>query len=98
MRTIINTRWALYGVRYERRQTKIGGKFESETIKELIALFSTKQKAKQYIKKSQLKNLKPYNVGESGKIYKDKSLLKYYEEADIEEYFKPDYPIDPEIE
>ena len=62
-----------------------------EDEERILALFSTKEKAQEYVKKATLKN------PTWKKKYRSNTLLGNYDHADIEEYEEPDYLIDPEI-
>ena len=58
----------------------------------LLALFTTKKKAKDYVEKSKL--VRPV-IG--GGPFKKRSVLHGYNVADIEEYGRTDYPINPKL-
>lgn len=86
--------WALIGEREEYYQTKIGGPWEIDTEYEIVALFTQKVFAEDYIYKSKLKN--PQRRTFCGnKVFRNNSLLCNYQRAEIEEYIPEQYEVDP---
>ncbi len=88
---------ALYGIkRYYTIETYIDGVHKSKEEKTLIALFTTKEKAEEYVNKSYLKMSEQLC---SNKFFKNNSLLKDYQYCVIKRYrrFTTTPPINPEI-
>ena len=77
----------LYGLRTDHVQHLIGGSFESEQVRELIATFDTEADAKAYVQASELtkqKGLQPtYNVWRKKFRYRAGSLLRHYTDHEI---------------
>lgn len=88
--------WALFGIRIEHSQREIGSNFEEYDVKDLVAFFTTLEKAEQYVENSKLKNPKKPWIWQQPKVFKKSSLLGCYHYAEIEEYFEPSVPVDPE--
>ena len=88
--------FALIGTEIDVYQEFISGPFEEHEEKDIIALFTTEEKAKAYIEKSRLK--KPIRESfSSEKPFRATSLLRNCTYAEIEEWIQPEYPIDPEL-
>ena len=69
---------------------------------EIVALFSTEEAAREYIKKATLKNPQRRRGGGwfprvPAKVFRKASLLSGYDYAEVEAWGEPDYPLDPEI-
>lgn len=77
----------LYGLRIERIQHLIGGSFEAQEIRDLVATFDTEADAKAYVKASELtkqKGFQPtYNIYRKKFRYRSGSLLRHYTDHEI---------------
>ena len=77
----------LYGLRTERVQHKIGGSFEAQEIRDLVATFDTEADAKAYVQASELtkqKGFQPtYNIYRKQFRYRKGSLLRNYTDYEI---------------
>jgi hypothetical protein len=62
-----------------------------------LALFTTKQKAKDYEEESRLSTFSNFCGRGTHKQYRKKSLLSRFCCAAIEEYEEESFPIDPEL-
>ena len=75
----------LWGIRRDYFQRQIGGSFEPEDTRELLATFSTEALARAYVKSSEL--IKDPNASFSiqrGRYrYRKGSLLRYYDSYEI---------------
>lgn len=75
----------LWGIRRDYFQREIGGSFEPEDTRELLATFSTEALARAYVKSSEL--IKDPNASFSiqrGRYrYRKGSLLRYYDSYEI---------------
>ncbi len=92
------TMFALYGIRRDYHQHLIGGEFEPTDTRDLVAVFTTEEKAKSYVKKAKLKNQVRRHAFGQPKMFRKSTLLGYYDYAEIEQYSTPVEPIiDPEI-
>ena len=85
-------RYALYGLNSNNSQDIIGGPWVEHPSKDLIAVFTSFEKASQYVSRSRLKNPKHFTWGNS-KVFRNGSLLAVYEDCEIEQYFEPE--VDP---
>jgi hypothetical protein len=90
-------KWAIRATREELYQEKIGGNFEVHEETEIVALFSTEEAARGYIKKATLKNPQRRRGFTPAKVFRKASLLSGYDYAEVEIWGEPDYPLDPEI-
>ena len=90
-------KWAIRATREELYQEQIGGNFEVHEETEIVALFSTEEAAREYIKKATLKNPQRRCGFTSAKVFRKTSLLWRYDYAEVEAWGEPDYPLDPEI-
>ena len=77
----------LYGLRTERVQHLIGGSFEAEEIRDLIATFDTEADAKAFVKDSELnknKGFQPtYDIYRKKFRYRAGSILRHYTDYEI---------------
>ena len=77
----------LYGLRTERVQHFIGGSFEAEQVRELVATFDTEADAKAYVQASELtkqKGFQPtYDIYRKKFRYRAGSLLRDYTDHEI---------------
>lgn len=89
--------WALYGTRYNRELTSIDGPFEDVEECNLVAIFTSETKAREYVRQARLKNPQPRRGFNPPKVFRANTLLSEYEIAEIEEYHPEDYLVDPEI-
>jgi hypothetical protein len=87
--------WALIGSKPNIYQDRIGEPFEEHRTEETMALFTTKDKAEAYIKKNTLKNPKVESFS-GWRRFRRNSLLVNCDQAWVEVYEEPDFPIDPE--
>lgn len=71
----------LYGLRTDYIQHKIGGAFEAEQVRELIATFDTEADAKAYVQASELTKQK-FNWRKKFR-YRAGSLLRHYTDYEI---------------
>lgn len=89
----------LYGIRTNHFQTKIGGPFESSTDRELLATFSSRALAEQYVKNSSLVTTPSSAVDISRGRYRFRkgSLLRDYEDFEITSPEAVNVPHNPKI-
>jgi len=82
-------KWAIYGTPF----SMLGDVFQPK--EEVVATFDSKESANCYIQSSKLKKKNPRYF----RIYREKSLLNYYEHAEVAEY-NPESPPphNPEID
>lgn len=77
----------LYGLRTDHVQHLIGGSFEAQEIRDLVATFDTEAYAKAYVQASELtkqKGLQPtYDIYRKKFRYRAGSLLRHYTDHDI---------------
>lgn len=87
----------LIGEKGDLYQEKVGGSFVEHPTEEIVAKFSTEVKAKEYVRKSRLKN--PHRRSFSGTYpFRRSSLLSGYNSCRIEEEEPKLEPvIDPEL-
>ena len=90
-------KWAIRATREELHQKKIGEAFDLHEETEIVALFSTEEAARRYIKKATLKNPQRRRGFEPAKVFRKASLLSGYDYAEVETWGEPDYPLDPDI-
>ena len=84
--------WLLIGIIDDVYQDKIGGDFESHLSEFDIALFTSKKKAEDYVKKQKLR--KPIrDAFDSEKIFNQKGPLAPYSDYEIKLYQKAKLPI-----
>jgi hypothetical protein len=69
----------LWGLRRDYFQRQIGGSFEPEDTRELLATFSTEALAKSYVKSSELNP----SMRSSRYRFRKGSLLRYYDSYEI---------------
>lgn len=86
-------KYELWGYEENISQDKIGGPFIKHGKWELVAVFTTLEKAESYIKKSRLKNIKKSWSGDQ--VFKNNSILRNHQDCEIREFIEP--VIDPEI-
>ena len=75
----------LWGIRRDYFQREIGGSFEPEDTRELLATFSTEALARAYVKSSEL-NKDPnasFSIQRGRYRYRKDSLLRYYDSYEI---------------
>ena len=75
----------LWGIRRDYFQRQIGGSFEPEDTRELVATFSTEALARAYVKSSELikdKNTS-FSIQRGRYRYRKDSLLRYYDDYEI---------------
>lgn len=75
----------LWGIRRDYFQRQIGGSFEPEDTRELLATFSTEALARAYVKSSELikdKNAS-FSIQRGRYRYRKGSLLRYYDDYEI---------------
>lgn len=76
----------LYGLRTDYIQHKIGGSFEAEQVRDLLATFDTEREAQAYVKASELVNnsgiYPTYNIYKQFR-YRKGSLLRNYTDYEI---------------
>lgn len=83
--------------RYEHyNQVGIGGEWEVTETEDIVALFSTRERAEEYIEKSRLKQVRRRTFAPNV-IFRSNSLLSTASEAWVEEYVSECYDVDPEI-
>ena len=90
----IKQKWQLWGLQCGIVETRIGGCFEEQWSRDLLAIFSTLEKAQEYVERSRLRNPGSPRRPDT-KIFKKRSLLFYYQDCEIVEFRDP--PFDPEI-
>ena len=91
-------KWAIRATREELRYPNFDGEaFEVHEETEIVALFSTEEAARKYIKKATLKNPQRRCGFTPAKVFRKASLLSGYDYAEVEPWGEPDYPLDPEI-
>lgn len=77
----------LYGLRTEHVQHKIGGDFEAEQVRDLLATFDTEREAQAYVKASELVNnsggYPTYDIYRKQFRYRKDSLLRNYTSCEI---------------
>jgi len=75
----------LWGIRTDYFQQKIGGPFEPETTRELLATFTLEEDARKYVKKSHLKGDPNRHVDiQRGMFrFRKESLLRMYDDYEI---------------
>jgi hypothetical protein len=76
----------LYGLRTDYIQHKIGGSFEAEQVRDLLATFDTEREAQAYVKASELVNnsgiYPTYSIYKQFR-YRKGSLLRNYTDYEI---------------
>ena len=87
----------LWGFRRDYFQRQIGGSFEPEDTRELLATFSTEALAKSYVKSSELikDNNASIDIQRGRYRFRKDSLLRYYDSYEI--CGGSDVPHDPVI-
>jgi len=77
----------LYGLRTDYRQHRIGGSFEAEEVKDLVATFDSQSDAENYVKVSELakqSGLQPtYDIYRKKFRYRAGSVLRLYTDYEI---------------
>ena len=77
----------LYGLRTDYIQHKIGGSFEAEQVRDLLATFDTESEAQAYVKASELVNnsggYPTYDIYRKRFRYRKDSLLRNYTDYEI---------------
>jgi len=77
----------LYGLRTDYAQHLIGGSFEAQEIRDLVATFNSEAEAEAYVKASELtkqKGLQPtYNIYRKKFRYRTGSVLRHYTDHQI---------------
>ena len=93
----------LYGLRTDYAQHLIGGSFEREEVRDLVAVFDTEQMAKDYVKNSELTNHKNsiyeqyYDIYRKKFRYKAKSVLRHYTDYEITSPESVSVPVNPTL-
>lgn len=91
-------KWAIRATREELVHPRLDGEpFDLHEETEIVALFSTEEAAREYIKKATLKNPQRRCGFTPAKVFRKASLLSGYDYAEVEAWGEPDYPLDPEI-
>lgn len=88
--------YALVGHFVEVYQPRIGESFVSEESEEIVALFFNYDDAAEYERRSRLAQPQLRTFA-SDRVYRRRSLLSECEDAHIEDYEEPSYPVDPVI-
>lgn len=90
-------KYEVIGISDNLHQDKVGGPFTEHPTEEVVARFTSLDKAKKFIKKCKLK--KERHESFYGPVkFKKNSLLGYYNHAEIGTYHvEPEIPVDPEI-
>ena len=92
-------KFELWGITEHVFQEKIGGEFKTTESRRLLAEFSSKEKALEYVKRSKLKQPKRVSYG-GDIVFRRTSLLRGCQHHEIEEVYDGEYyppPFDPEI-
>ena len=92
----------LYGLRTDYAQHLIGGSFEREEVRDLVAVFDTEQMAKDYVKNSELDKPKhgyqpSYDIYRKKFRYKAKSVLRHYTDHEISSPDTISVPVNPTL-
>lgn len=87
--------YVLIGIIQDGYQKYIDGKFETEITEEKIALFTSEEKAMEYVNKFKLKHPKRGRFGNGNQIFKTYSPLGLYSDYRIEEYEEEELEINP---
>jgi hypothetical protein len=87
--------WELWGMSEEIGQEYIGGDFKTYYSHELVARFSTLEKAQEYVEGARLSKRKKAGSFGVDRVFKKNSLLWFYQDYEIKEY--KDVPLDPDI-
>lgn len=87
----------LYGLRTDYYQTKIGGSFEPDHTKELVATFDTEDEALAYVKASELGKIAKHAVDiQRGRYrFRKTSVLRDFDGFEIESGDPPVIPHNP---
>lgn len=86
--------WALIAEYNDVYQERIGEPFEDHYSEEVVALFSSEERARAYEQASRLAQRQRRSFA-SDRVYRHRSLLCRAESARIEEWVEPSYPVDP---
>jgi len=89
----------LYGCRCDIEYHRIGESGEEVTVRELVATFSTKELAKEYVSKSRLKGKDTHRYIDLYRgyyVFRAWSLLRSYEWAEIEDEEPDEVDHDPQ--
>jgi hypothetical protein len=82
----------LWGIRTDYHQERIGGDFEPNEVRELVATFNTREMAESYVSAAKRKNPPRRTAFSRPTTFLKKSLLGYYDGVEIESMEEPDYP------
>jgi len=88
--------YMLYGINIEFFQKEIGGPFESTRRMDLVATFSTRSLAQDYVNKRLLKKPIPGRGFQHGRLFKKNTELEDYDDYEIQSEYPSDVPHDPE--
>jgi hypothetical protein len=92
----------LWGIRYEWHQHKIGGSFEREVIRELLATFTLEAEAKRYVRESELKASGKgayWDIQRGKHRFRKGSLLREFNDYELMEHHPlPRVPHNPILE
>lgn len=95
----LRTDYILYGVRTDYVQHLIGGAFEAQEIRDIVATFDTEKQAQAYVKESELVNNSggspTYNIYRKQFRYRKNSVLRMYTDYEIVASETTDVPHNP---
>lgn len=86
--------WALVGHYNDIYQERIGAAFLDHPREEIVALFHEEAEALAFIERYRLKNPR-FESFLGWRRFRSDSLLATCEDAHVEPYIIPDYPVDP---
>lgn len=78
-------KFELYGVRTDYSQSAVGGDFEPDETRDLVATFDAEDQAKAYVLASRLKNQTRRGTFQQPTTFRKASLLADYDSAEIEQ-------------
>jgi hypothetical protein len=92
--------YELWGLRRDYFQRHIGGSFDPEDTRERVATFSSLELAEAYIRASELNKEKNafFNIQRGHYRFRKGSLLRYYDDYEIESFEPSDVPHNPRME
>lgn len=73
----------LWGIRTDHFQRQIGGPFEPEITRDLVATFTLEEDALKYVKKSELKGDRHVDIQRGMYRFRKESLLRMYDDYEI---------------
>lgn len=89
----------LWGIRYEWHQHQIGGTFEREVIRELLATFTLEAEAIRYVRESSLKASSTSDIQRGKYRFRKGSLLREFNDYEFMEHHPlPRVPHNPILE